>query len=124
MQFIKFYTENAIKGVGVQGVTWLYPPTTNSLVYIFVPNHMGGFTVLRTVDNILLYVCVGFACFAGYIGGGVYLNVKWRTSEPDKLKLKKAVTPRSIHEISSIIFGDRPTILDFFLPTKVRFNKQ
>ena len=103
-------------------MTWLYPPTTHSLVYIFVPYHMGGFTILRTVDNILLYICIGFGCFAGYIGGGVFLNVKWRTSEPDKLKLNKVVTPRSTPEIFTIIFGDRPTILDLILPTKVKFN--
>lgn len=53
---------------------------------IMLPEKMGGYTLLRIVDNVLFYICVGFTLFALYISLGTLYNVRTKTSMPNNFK--------------------------------------
>ena len=53
-----------------------------------MPVELGGYDTIRIIDNLLLYICVGFSAFALWIATSVLLNIRNGTSEPDKLKKK------------------------------------
>ena len=85
--FWLFYTQNAKRGVGVQGFTWLYLPTPFLGPYIFYFSEAdGGYPLIRTVDNFLFLICAAFCLFALSMGFGVLNNLYKNKSEVDKLK--------------------------------------
>ena len=86
--FRKFYTDNVRRNIGVKGITWLVAPNLLTPT-IFLPEHLGGYNLLRIFDSSLLYICVGFSIFATFISCNVIRNIHNGTSEPDKLKGKK-----------------------------------
>ena len=86
-----FYTQNSVRGVGVQGFTWIYVPTPLSFPYIFFfSEDNGGYPLLRTADNYLLLVCLAFCIFALTMGFGVLINLYRNISEIDKVKKDQA----------------------------------
>ena len=118
-----FYTKNREHQRGVQGLTWLYFPSPLTIPYVlWYSEEEGGFTVARTVDNMLLAICVGFALFAGNMGVSCLLNLRCYRSEVDKARSdyhKMSFTKtRSFKELIAVIYGDKVNSpLDYFLPT-------
>ena len=86
--FRKFYTDNVRRNIGVKGITWLVVPNIVMPTFL-LPEHLGGYNLLRIFDSSLLYICVGFSIFATFISCNVIRNIHNGTSEPDKLKGKK-----------------------------------
>ena len=87
--FRMFYTHNVQRNIGVKGITWLVIPNI-MMPTIFLPEYLGGYNKIRIFDSFLLYICVGFSIFASFISCSVIRNIYNGTSEPDKLKNKKA----------------------------------
>ena len=82
-----FYSQNATRGIGVQGITWFYLPTPFIAPYIFYFSEAdGGYPVIRTVDNFLFLTCAAFCLFALSMGFGVLVNLYKNKSEVDKIK--------------------------------------
>jgi len=79
---------------------------------------------LRSVDNALLYSCFALAIFAFVMGSTVILNLINMTNEVEKLKNEHKKVQikqrRSIDEMRRIIFGREPTLIDYFIPTKIK----
>lgn len=90
--FIKIYTDNVKRKIGVQGITWLIIPTNTLINKLALPVELGGYDTVRIIDNVLLYICVGFSAFALWIATSVLRNIRNGTSEPDKLKKKPIKT--------------------------------
>lgn len=68
MMFIKYYTDNVARNIGIKGITWIIIPySTYQVVHIFLPIGNRGYEFYQIVDSLLLYVCIGFAVFALYI---------------------------------------------------------
>lgn len=79
-----FYTDNVTKQLGVQGITWIFPLTPYHLLYVFYYSEAeGGYSALRTIDNLLFIQCVGFCFFCVKIVWSVISNLRTRTSAPD-----------------------------------------
>ena len=67
-----FMTKNREYKHGVQGVEWLYVPTPLLIYYVWwLDEENGGYEVLRSVDNALLYTCFALAIFAFVMGATV-----------------------------------------------------
>ena len=119
-----FYTDNVAKKLGVQGITWLFPLTPYHMLYIFYYSEAdGGYSTLRTIDNLVFIQCVGFCFFIAKIVWSVLNNLRTRTSAPDQLKkgqFNVFVEPRTFKQMHEIIFGERPSLKDYFLPTLVK----
>ena len=82
-----FYTRNREHARGVQGFAWLYFPSPLTIPYVvWYSEEDGGFTLVRTVDNMLLAICFGFALFAGNMGISCFLNLRCYRSEVDKAR--------------------------------------
>jgi palmitoyltransferase len=120
--FWLFYTQNVERGVGVQGITWIYLPTPFIAPYVFYFSEAdGGYPIFRTLDNFLFLICLAFCLFALTIMITVLSNLYKNKSEIDKLKKDTSPRPtRNTSEMAEIIYGLNPSFFDLVLPTSRR----